>query len=178
MRSRFHPLSLVALPSLTLLLIPLLLATALFFVPAALFAAEPEGSTLDPQRIEALDLFEAINEVRDDYGLAPFDWDVSLARAARSHVAYMDSSGHYSHYQANGSSPRMRIEATGYIPERTGEAIGWGYNQQRMLAWWLDSAPHRRLLLSDDHEQIGIGYLGDPDARWGHTWTLNFASHK
>lgn len=178
MRLTVQPVTSVPLVRRLLLPSVLLLISLFLFAPAPAAAAQPDDSELDVQQIEALDLFAAINEIRADYDLTPFDWDKKLASAARSHAAYMARTGHYSHYQSSGSSPRMRIEATGYIAARTGEAIGWGYNQSRMLSWWLSSPPHRRLLLSDHLEQIGIGYLGDPDARWGHTWTLNFGTHE
>jgi uncharacterized protein YkwD len=139
-------------------------------------AEEPNSTPLDPQTQMELTLLERINEVRASYGLHPYTLNSRLADAAGAHASEGAARNWMSHRGANGSSYYDRVAWAGYEAVKVNEAIGWGYNLEGMLNWWLNSPVHRGILLSSNYSEIGIGYVGNPDARWGHWWVVNVAS--
>lgn len=154
-----------------LLLLTLPLAVSLADGPTSVTSISPLAPT--EQR-----LFDRINQIRIDHGLHPFTLDARLAQAATAHVLEMQRYETLTHRGFDGSTPRLRIERTGYVPATANEAIGWNFSLDRMIEWWLNSPIHRRILLSPEYTQIGIGYVGDPAQKWGHWWVLNVAAHK
>ncbi len=59
--------------------------------------------------------------------------------------------GYFAHTSPGGSTPRDRTRRAGYRGTRIGEmiqfAIGRDATRQRAVRGWLDSPPHRRILL-------------------------------
>lgn len=163
-------------PRLIAVLALLFLALMLVFPLMTSRAEEPTAAPLDPQSQMEAAMLTRINEVRAQYGLHPFTYNGQLADAAATHVAEGASRNWLSHRGANGSSYYDRVALTGYLADKVNECIGWGYNQERMLTWWLNSPVHRSILLSPTYTEVGIGYEGNPAARWGHWWVLKAAS--
>lgn len=124
-------------------------------------------------------LFERINAIRAEHGLPAFQYNLKLEMAAQTHTVDMQSHGLRSHRGTDGSMYYERLVTAGYTPaERWGsanETIGWGNNLDRQMSWWMNSSVHRSIILSSHYTEIGIGYVGDPNQRWGHWWTVNYA---
>jgi uncharacterized protein YkwD len=124
-------------------------------------------------------LLVRINGIRAEHGLPAFQYSLKLESAAQTHVVDMQSHGLRSHRGTDGSMYYERLVAAGYTPaERWGsanETIGWGNNLERQISWWMNSSVHRSIILSSHYTEIGIGYVGDANARWGHWWTVNYA---
>ena len=123
-------------------------------------------------------MLKQINQARASYGLYPYQLDNRLLQAAQAHVADRYDVNYHSHRGSNGSNYYQRIRQAGYMPIQANETIGWGYNLDRQVNWWLNSRIHRWLLLSSRYDEIGIGYSGNPNSRGDHWWVVKYARHR
>lgn len=141
-------------------------------------APTPDVPSGDMQR----QLFEHINTIRAEHGLPAYQYSLKLESAAQTHVVDMQSHGLRSHRGSDGSMYYERLATAGYTTAEpwgaANETIGWGNNLDRQINWWMNSGVHRSIILSSHYTEIGIGYIGDPTARWGHWWTVNYALPK
>jgi uncharacterized protein YkwD len=137
-------------------------------------ATDPNTPSGDMQR----QLFDRLNAIRADYGLAPFSYSTALEVAAQRHTNDMQANSWRSHRGTDGTMYYDRMVAAGYRPaSRWGaanETIGWGNNLDRQITWWMNSPVHRGIILSSKYTEIGIGYGGNPAQRWGHWWTVDY----
>jgi uncharacterized protein YkwD len=167
-----------------------MIAFATFSAPAG--AAEGAGSC--PRAIEIpasdadLDAAAAatyclVNAERTSRGLRPLRRDADLAKAARGHSADMVRRDYFAHVSPSGRTFKDRVREAGYGRPgqgwRAGENLGWGTQERAtpnaLVDAWLESSGHRRVLLSSDYREIGVGVAtGAPgkDAP-GATYTLN-----
>ncbi len=101
---------------------------------------EGEGTEFEAQVLAIL------NEQRAKSGLSPLIWDESIADGARTHSRWLNSGG-WGH-------------ASGYV-----ECIARSTGTAEKVAWtWLNSAPHRAIIMSPHAQRVGIGCVGQ-----GHT---------
>jgi uncharacterized protein YkwD len=129
---------------------------------APVFAREQPPPTL---RASAPSLAESvrarINAIRHDHGLRPLATAPALARSARAHARAMASRGFFGHDSRDGASASDRIRR--YYPgSLIGETLLWrspGLSAQQVVALWLGSPPHRRVLLNAAFRDIGIGVV-------------------
>jgi uncharacterized protein YkwD len=104
-----------------------------------------------------------INAFRRDHKLAPLRLSAKLAAAARSHSTEMAERGYFSHDSANGTSFDRRISR--YYSLRgarywsVGENLLWSspdVDAASALNLWLDSPPHRKILLTARWREVGL----------------------
>jgi uncharacterized protein YkwD len=113
-----------------------------------------------------------INRARDAHGLRRLAVNAPLALAAGRHALDMVERDYFDHTSPGGSTPAQRIWRAGYRGTRIGEtiqfAIGRGATAEGAVRGWLDSPPHRRILLDSSFEDIGVGIAqGRPLRRGG-----------
>ena len=124
-----------------------------------------------------------VNAERTSRGLRALRRDPDLAQAARWHSADMVRRDYFAHTSPGGVTFKDRVREAGYGEPgqgwRAGENLGWGTQERAspnaLVDAWLESAGHRRILLSSDYRELGIGVAnGAPgkDAP-GATYTLN-----
>jgi uncharacterized protein YkwD len=123
-----------------------------------------------------------INQRRAHAGLGALRENANLNSSAQGHTVAMVKRNSYSH----GNALR-RIRHTGYLSGATaytvGENIGWGPKRlgspKRMVASWMKSPEHRRVLLGGFRD-IGVGVTkGAPFSHFGHntaTYTVDLAT--
>lgn len=125
-------------------------------------------------------LLELINAERNDQGLPPLSMNIHLVAAARDHSADMAFKNYFSHHGLDGTSFDDRVSAQGYVFSVVGETIYAGkdkYNcPEEAFHAWMNSTPHRTILLSDLVTEVGIGYTYNPDSSYGGYFTADFAS--
>jgi uncharacterized protein YkwD len=87
--------------------------------------------------------------------------------------------GYFSHTAPDGTTPAGRLRASGYIdpgaPWAIGEVLAWGRGRsgsaEAIVAAWMASPPHRRVLLGRRYRDIGVGSAnGDPFGGGGITF--------
>jgi uncharacterized protein YkwD len=101
-------------------------------------------------------IIRAMNKVRATHGLPKLRTNSGLARAADAHSKVMRRTNSVGH---GDYSRRIRR----YVrTRRVGENIAWvsGCNAQRIVQMWMNSAPHRQVMLSDSFRRIGVGKRG------------------
>ena len=122
-----------------------------------------------------------INRVRADRGLRGLDTDRRLRRAAIAHARDMVERRYFAHASPEGETVSDRLRATGYVDDRVrwhvGETLAWGVGRRStpasIVAAWVRSPPHRRILLGR-YREIGVGVAdGDPFGRGGTTYAAD-----
>jgi uncharacterized protein YkwD len=130
---------------------------------------------------------DALNAVRARHGEPPLVLDGRLLRAARRHSREMVARRYFAHESPDGARFSARIAATGWMPRRrrwyVGETLAWGCGTSAepsmIVAAWLRSPSHRRVMLNPRYRRVGIGIVhGTPvaGAPAGLTYTADFGS--
>jgi uncharacterized protein YkwD len=120
-----------------------------------------------------------INRFRSRGGLPPLREQGQLDGAAQSHTDQMVSEDYFGHSGAGGSSPALRISASGFSWGAYGEAVSTGFGTPRSaVSGWLRSVEHCQILLSPQYRYIGVGVNARAVAGFASspgTWTADIA---
>ena len=103
-----------------------------------------------------------INQLRRSRGLAPLRVSGALRRAADSHSSAMATRGFFAHESSDGTSFWQRVAR--FYPQRNG---GWSVGENLLwsspdvdgagaLRMWLNSPPHRKILLTPRWREVGL----------------------
>ena len=121
-------------------------------------------------------MLAAINDVRRERGLEPLVAEESLMRAAQAHARDMALNGFVGHRGSDGAGLEGRLARAGYPYRRVAENVAAGTETpEATVAGWMDSAGHRRNILSPGLREAGIGYGAAPvvdAAGYRHYWAL------
>jgi uncharacterized protein YkwD len=160
-----------------------------------LFAAAPAGAascahgddvatSLSPTDRRAA-LLCVIAAERGARGLAVVRESAQLTLAAQRHADDMVARAFFAHVTPGGTTLAERVLATGYTHNRRtwalGETIAWAQDPldtaTQLVNAWLNSPPHRTILLDRSFRDVGIGVtsgLTDGSAGAGATAVLDF----
>ena len=154
------------LPALALALAALLTLTG----PVAAWSADAYVPASEREVVSR------VNAARAAAHLPALHVEGRLTRMARWRSQDMADRGYFSH-QIPPSSVRVMdvLRDRGYCTRYVGEAIGWNNESPavasvRMFRMWMDSPPHRAILLGKQYVRIGVGAYRTSDART--VWTL------
>ena len=113
-----------------------------------------------------------INRERRARGLRPVGVHPRLTGMARRYARAMVRIGFFSHTSPGGATLLDRVRAAGYGGRwiAAGEALAWAQGRlatpHAIVRAWMDSPPHRAVLLGRAYRDVGIGVaLGSPDGR-------------
>ncbi|GGW91378.1 CAP domain-containing protein [Streptomyces lomondensis] len=135
---------------------------------------EPRERTASSRGDAAAEVVAAVNRHRAEVGCGPVRLRTSLNRAAQAHSADMARSRRLAHTGTDGSSPAARMRAAGYHLRQTGETIAAGVGTpQAAVRTWMDSAPHRAIILTCRYTHAGVGVADGDGGPW---WTLDLAT--
>jgi uncharacterized protein YkwD len=107
-----------------------------------------------------------VNATRAAHGLPSLRAVASLERAARAHSRQMAARSFFSHTSYGGETFAARIVRLGYTNAgyaswTVGEDIAWGSGShasaQAIFRAWMDSAPHRAVILTRRFRNAGVG---------------------
>ncbi|HEV8249089.1 MAG TPA: CAP domain-containing protein [Gaiellaceae bacterium] len=137
---------------------------------AALALAAPVGATgsTDSRSLDALDdsIVAQINVVRRAHGLAPVRASARLHRSAEGHSRAMGTYGFFAHESRDGTAFWKRIRhdypAAGYRVWSVGENLAFStgtLDAAATVRMWMNSPPHRRVLLTPTWRDVGISAL-------------------
>ena len=159
---------------------------AIMLLASASAASACVGEAKSPARLSEQIARQAvlclINERRAHAGIGALQENANLDNSSQAHAVAMAKHNSYSHGNA-----AARIRATGYLPGASvwsiGENLAWGPGRpgspKRIVASWMRSPEHRRVLLGGFRD-IGVGMTkGSPFAHFGHnsaTYTVDLAS--
>jgi uncharacterized protein YkwD len=146
-------------------------------------ASTPIPIPIDPQtqEIEQI-IFEMTNTERQNNGIKSLTFDTNLASIARKHSQDMVDNNYFDHINLGGDGPDERAIKSGYSTTKgyrlglgenigkmpTGNVIGVGYVSntpesiaQAQMKRWMESTGHRRNILDDSYDKIGVGVAYD-----------------
>jgi uncharacterized protein YkwD len=144
-------------------------------LPASAATPLPAGSHSSEMSAQAVSV---LNDYRDSLGLRPLTVDPQLTLAADRYAKLMADTNWWScrcdvHTGPDGSSPGGRLAAAGFTGRFAGEALAGGQaTGQDVITMWLNSPPHRAIVLSASATHIGIGYYFMPGHWPGQHWVL------
>jgi len=124
----------------------------LYFLTALiiLVSFSARGQIVSGQSGGAYDLINAVNSLRTDNGLQPYQIDANLMASAQEHAEYMALTGNITHTRADGSTP----STLGFI-----ENIAGGYNLTSTVviySMWTD-ADHWNTMVGITYGVVGAG---------------------
>jgi uncharacterized protein YkwD len=159
-------------------LAPVIVAAALsVLAPAPTWAQAPTADALKAMEDQ---VFVLVNQARAAAGLAPYTRASELDASARRHSLDMATTGNFSHYGTDGSSPTQRAHAAGYDSSYVGENIAAGKDTaQGVMDLWMNEPPpagHRAAILSADYKEIGISVFYQAGSPYGYYWTQDFGA--
>jgi uncharacterized protein YkwD len=145
-------------------------------------AAQPTAAGAASVQVEVLEL---LNTARAAHGAPPLRPDPRLALAARRHSRDMVAHRYFSHDSRTGEPFSARIARAGWMRSRgrwhVGETLAWGLGARAepraIVAAWLASPEHRRIVLASRFRLVGTGVAdGTPfgPRRAGRTFTADF----
>lgn len=123
-----------------------------------------------------MEMVAEINRERAVRGIGALTVDERLAAAAQRHAEDMAWRGVRGHVGSDTSTMLLRMVAAGFWPARYAEVVGWEYDAAEMVAWWLGSDSHRRWVLWEEVDRVGVGFA------WGNDgagfWCVDFARER
>lgn len=110
----------------------------------------------DRERIAA-EMIARVNAVRSRFGLPPVAHNPLLDRISQDHAEDMLARSYSGHQTPEGLGPSERARAGGY-PSGIGEnLVEQRFSVKEAMDAWLDSPPHRRILLDPGCREMGLG---------------------
>ena len=134
-----------------------------------------------------------MNELRAEHGLHPLHDNGTLASIATGQAGDMVRGDYFGDDSLSGASPLSRIKASGYsVPTShvrllTAQNIGWGTGPNATPAGivkaWMQSPPHRRIILTAAYRDAGVGVAptvpSQLRSRWlGATYAVEFGARE
>ncbi|MCT8329815.1 CAP domain-containing protein [Albidovulum sediminis] len=117
--------------------------------------ALPGGSEAELQAV-----LSAVNAHRKAKGRDALSRDGLIDAAAQGHACDMAARGDLTH-DGNGG-PKRRMKKAGCNARLTGEAIAMGQrNAPEVVQAWMESPPHRTILLLSKARRVGLGVARD-----------------
>jgi uncharacterized protein YkwD len=110
-----------------------------------------------------------VNDVRAEAGCRSLASHQALGEAAQDHSEFMERNDDLSHYGPGRKSLGERLKQAGYAWSQAGETIARGYpDASSVVKAWMDSKPHRRIILDCGYRDAGVGLAHDQGETW---WT-------
>lgn len=143
--------------------------------------AVPPAHTAAVQSPAEHAIVREINRVRRAHGLRTVRISSGLASVARSHSRRMLKANVLTHNSLDGSSFGSRLARAGRR-HRYGETLAWAPNGSRtgartVVTLWMNSAPHRAVLMDNTLRRVGVGRVfGSMGRQSGAAITADFSS--
>jgi len=142
----------------------------------------PASCALEPKPGIVEQVLAAINQAREERGLAALTLNPSLAAAAQAHSEDMACKNFTSHTGSDGSDWNARIKRQGYPYAYASENIFYGdpnfATPASAVEWWINSPVHFKNMMSNKVTEIGIGYALNPKSTYQGYFTVNFAKRQ
>ncbi|MDO8187031.1 CAP domain-containing protein [Conexibacter sp. JD483] len=142
-------------------------------------AAASSGPTAAAARADfGAAILAELNRIRARAGLPDVRRDERMSRTAAAHSRDMGRRGYFAHGEWGSRVARASGSA-----HAVGEVLGWMAHSsprreaRKMVRGWLDSPPHREVLLERDFRRVGLGRAtGRLQGLNAAIWTVDWAS--
>jgi uncharacterized protein YkwD len=144
---------------------------------AACPGARAKASKASPQKVRSA-LLCLVNRKRAANGLKALRLDRKLQRAAGNHARDMVRHDYFAHQRAGGPDLTERLDRVGWNGRAWGENIAYGCGSESSpkatLRNWMNSPPHRDIILSGAYRRGGLGVGAEaPCGSDGAMWVLD-----
>jgi uncharacterized YkwD family protein/spore coat assembly protein SafA len=120
-------------------------------------------------------VLDLVNKERAKAGQPALKMDWQLQRVARTKSEEMRDKNYFSHTSPSYGSPFDMMKAFDIDYRTAGENIAAGQQTPKaVMNGWMNSAGHRKNILSPDFTHIGVGYAKGGSK--GYYWTQQFIS--
>ncbi len=107
-------------------------------------------------------LFQRINQIRADRGLAPYARNQALEQAVLLHAQDCAQRGELTHTGSDGSTVSQRVERAGYAAVGAAEITVMGGSAQAAIDWWMSEAPdgpHHSVIINPVFKDMGVAVV-------------------
>jgi uncharacterized protein YkwD len=124
------------------------------------------------------DLVDAMNQARQENGLAPLQTDQRLLNSSATHARDMAQRNYFSHFTPEGWDAGLRIYGWGYPRSAgIGENIAGGHpDPWSVVQGWLASPGHRANLLNPAYKTVGAGHYYQPGSTYVNYWVGHYGT--
>ena len=122
-----------------------------------------------------------MNRIRRAHRLRPLRRNGALSSIATGQARDMVRGDYFGDQSLSGQSPAARIRASSYFlaPSRvrllTAQNIGWGTGPNAtptgIVNAWMQSPPHRAIILTAAYRDVGVGVAPAVPSQFGSSWT-------
>ncbi|MBC7461711.1 MAG: CAP domain-containing protein [Thermoleophilia bacterium] len=152
----------------------------LAFVALALALIAPHEAHAAPRSTNAAEAAQlrTINRFRVAHHLPRLRLDAHLSKTAAWHARDMGVRNYFSHTDSVRRDPFQRMLAFGYpLVRARGENLAAGNaSVPATFRQWLNSPPHRAVLMTPYYHAIGIARVYVPGSTYGWYWVTDFGS--
>ena len=152
-------------------LVVLAAASALAAALAPVASPSPAGPTIEKQVALERAVGRELNRLRVERGLRPLRFGDGLDAAAAQHSRSMLTRGYFDHSSPDGTTFDQRIKRyysnRGWHRWAVGEALlssSVEIDAREVVQTWVDSPPHRAVILSSLYRDGGVGVYYAPAA--------------
>jgi uncharacterized protein YkwD len=134
-------------------------------------------SKASPRKLRSA-LLCLVNRKRAANGLKALRLDRKLQRAAGRHARDMVRHDYFAHQREGGPDLTARLDRAGWRGTAWGETLAYGCGSasspKATLRMWMNSPPHREVLLSGTYRRGGLGLGAEaPCGDGGAIWVLD-----
>ncbi len=120
-----------------------------------------------------------MNEIRLEHGLHALRRNRALTAIATGQAHDMVRGAYFGDQSLSGETPLARIMASSYPLARsrllTAQNIGWGTGPNAtpagIVSAWMQSPPHRKIILTAAYRDVGVGVAPSTPAPIGSGWS-------
>jgi uncharacterized protein YkwD len=121
-----------------------------------------------------------MNQIRAAHQLPALRFNASLGRVASGQARDMVRGHYFGDQSISGRSPLARILASGYVAHQVklrlhaAQNIGWGTGHTAtpagIVAAWMESPPHRAIILTGSYRDAGVGVSPSVPSGFSGQW--------
>jgi hypothetical protein len=142
--------------------LPLVLSLAITFALSGIWQHVPRAHTAVlayATSVSKESLLEETNTQRTNNGRDKLELNSKLSEAAQAKANDMSRRDYWSHNTPDGKEPWVFIDNTGYVYEKAGENLAYGFaSSASTVAGWMNSPSHKENLLDSAFKEVGFGY--------------------
>jgi hypothetical protein len=119
----------------------------------------PSGVLPYATNVSSSGLLESTNKQRKNNSKQTLKSNKQLSNAAQDKAEDMAKRNYWSHNTPEGDSPWVFITSSGYLYEKVGENLAYGFaTSADVVSGWMNSPGHKANLLDPSYTDVGFGF--------------------
>ncbi len=137
-----------------------------------------DGRAWVTSNVDQEQMLGQLNLIRADAARPPLTRAPVLDRMAMAHAVDMACRDYFDHVNPERQKLQDRLKSVSYGSQtswrRLAEVIGTSGQPRRQVERWLDSRAHRRAVLEEEFDRVGIGLVRVEGGRFDTYWVVEF----